>query len=178
MISSLKKINSINLRTFSTVHTNSRVGVDKYTRLPHEVFLLIRWIFTKGNKVLREDHGPSIKFNNFLPAKHVFKMLSYRNIGYASAGGYEDEARHSFSSQSLSFDAKVRFLTKKEEACSLDVVTFFHCSERTFILIKYRFLTEIHITAVLTQRCLTSGRLPLRAFAEFVKIMWQRKVNI
>ena len=125
MISSLKKINSINLRTFSTVHTNSQVGVDKYTRLPHEVLLLIRWIFTKGNKVLREDHEPSIKFNNFLPAKHVFKMLSYRNIGYASAGGYEDEARHSFSSQSLSFDAKIRFLTKKEEACSLDVVTFF-----------------------------------------------------
>ena len=104
VISSLKKINSINLRTFSTVHTNSQVGVDKYTRLPHEVFLLIRWIFTKGNKVLREDHEPSIKFNNFLPAKHVFKMLSYRNIGYASAGGYEDEARHSFSSQILSFN--------------------------------------------------------------------------
>ena len=79
------------------------MGVDKYTRLPHEVFLLIRWIVAKGNKVFREDLEPSVKFNNFLPAEHVFKMLNYRNICYASANDrvHEDEVRYSFSSYHL-----------------------------------------------------------------------------
>ena len=36
----------------------------QYTRLPHKVFFLIRWIFTKSSKVLSKDHKPSVKFHN------------------------------------------------------------------------------------------------------------------
>ena len=122
VISSLEKINSINLRTFSTVHTNSEVGVDKYTRLPHEVFLLIRWVFTKGNKVLREDYEPSVKFHNFLPMKHLFKMLTLRNIGQASANDRLMKMKATIPSAQLT-PIKVRFLTKKY------LCQFFHCSE-------------------------------------------------
>ena len=93
------------------------MGVDKYTRLPHEVFLLIRWVFAKGNKVLREDLEPSVKFHNFLPMKHLYKMLTLRHIEQASANDGLQKMRYTIASAHLTPKK-----AKKVAANSLDIV--------------------------------------------------------